>query len=425
VETLSVPCQNQVDLTMAVPQALAQPDVDSGNPLLREGILTLTLDLVGTAEALYIRGVNSSWKACYDNRLPGQQADEEGHAHTSSCTSYQAALASVSRLTLAHEASGLRLHETSELLQISAGMYADIGTLKAANDLGLVLTPAVMFGAANSRCLSKLQLLHTEQHCPFPDDITVIAARAGDVEMLRWLQETGCELNEETSAGAAETANNLHVLKYLHDQGCPWHPALCAIAGATGDLEQLKWLHAHGAAVNSTTADEAACGGAVHVLEWLQQQQGVEFSEQTLMRAAEGGHLQLCQWLRAQQCPWNTHAAGVAAWWNYSTLLRWLLDSGCPYDTYTLCMSAVIGPCDDVFSTLQCLYERDIVTDTAVLTDMLAMVGSQDNLAVAKWLKVHGAEWPPVLCSRLGPWYDAVIEWARAEGCTSPVEELQ
>eukprot|EP00953_Heterococcus_sp_UTEX-ZZ885_P006395 3910-Heterococcus_DN1.PRE.2 len=173
-------------------QSDLQTAVESNNPLQREGLLKFTFDLVGGGEVLFIRAVNKSWKAFYEELILGQQteqqADEEEHAHTGSCTSYQAVFASISRLRLACE-SGLQLHEASEVLQLSAGLCADIGTLKAAYELGLLITPAVMYGATYSRCLSKLQWLRTEQHCPFPEDITVIAAGAGDVTMLRWLQD--------------------------------------------------------------------------------------------------------------------------------------------------------------------------------------------------------------------------------------------
>jgi hypothetical protein len=232
---------------------------------------------VGPGEALYVRCVDSSWKACYEKLHFDQQADAEAHIHTSSCTSYHAVSASASRVREAHDC-GLLLSAESRCLQHCAGKYGDIGALCAAQELGLVFSPLLMRGAASSIAgLQKLQWLHTELHCPLPGDITAVAASTGDVEMLRWLKSKGCLFNKQTSHSVAETPDNLHVLQYLYEQGCPWHDHICGAAGEAGDLEQLKWLHAHGAVVDVFTADIAADGGAVPVFEWLQQQPDVEF----------------------------------------------------------------------------------------------------------------------------------------------------
>jgi hypothetical protein len=294
-------------------QSKKQAVANVSNPLLHEGLLELALTFVGGGEALYMRAVNSSWKACYDKlTTESQQAHSKKHVHTSFCTSYQAAFASATRVRLAQD-NDLQLHEENEHLQRSAGLHAGIGALLVAQELGLLLSPALMRGAAASKCLSKVQWLHTEQHCPLPDGITAVAARAGDLEKLRWLQQRGCTLDINTSRSGAATADNLPVLQFLYENGCPLHNDVCRVAGDAGDLEQLKWLHAHGAVVNNSTAIEASTGGAVHVFEWLRQQ-GVRFCGGSMSCAALSGHLQLCQWLRAQECPWDNLATQAAAY---------------------------------------------------------------------------------------------------------------
>ena len=39
--------------------------------------------------------------------------------------------------------------------------------------------------------------------------------------MLKYLHENGCPWDEETCAAAADNGH-LDVLKYLHENGCPW-----------------------------------------------------------------------------------------------------------------------------------------------------------------------------------------------------------
>jgi hypothetical protein len=396
---------------------------DYSNPLDHAGLLELILELVGPGEALFIRCVDSNWKACYDKLSNTQHANSKEHVHTSSCTTYQAVFASASRVTEAHDL-GLPLSAESKRLQHCAGKYGDIGALCAAQELGLVFSPILMRGAASSIAgLQKLQWLCAEQHCPLPDNITATAARAGNAEMLRWLKGRGCLFNEQTSRIAAGTPDNLQVLQYLYEQGCPWHDSWCGAAGRAVDLEQLKWLHAHGALLDDCAVLIAASGGAVHVFQWLQQQ-GVDFLEITMSYSAMYGHLQLCQWLCAQQCPWDDSVTHAAAMGRNCELLRWLIESGCPYDAHEVCTSFVYWLDNNDFSTLQYLYDCDIMTAPAVLTDTLNAAGSLNNLAVARWLRQHGAEWPAVLWSAIvpTPWRGDVLAWARAEGCTSPTE---
>jgi hypothetical protein len=426
--SLAVLCQAALLLRKAF-LAMSSPSkkqivADCSNPLDHAGLSELILELVGSGEALFIRCVDSNWKACYDKLSNTQHANSKEHVHTSSCTTYQAVFASASRVTEAHDL-GLPLSAENKRLQHCAGKYGNIGTLCAAQELGLRFSEPLMCGAASSIAgLQKLQWLCAEQHCPLPDNITATAARAGNAEMLRWLKSRGCLFNEQTSRSGAETPDNLHALQYLYEQGCPWHDRICGTAGEAGDLEQLKWLHAHGATLDEAAAEIAASGGAVHVLEWMQQQ-GVEFCEMTMTFAAMHGHLQLCQWLRAQQCPWNGAAATVAAFGRHCAVLRWLIENGCPlaYEEH-VCTSAVRGFRDGDFSALLCLYDCGIMAEPAVLTDTLNAAGAHNKLAVALWLRQRGAEWPDVLNSPLVdmPWHGETLAWARADGCTSPIE---
>jgi len=42
---------------------------------------------------------------------------------------------------------------------------------------------------------------------------------------------------------------NLFILQYLHENGCPWDEKCCAVASSNGHLEVLKYLHENGCAV--------------------------------------------------------------------------------------------------------------------------------------------------------------------------------
>jgi hypothetical protein len=223
-----------------------------------------------------------------------------------------------------------------------------------------------------------------------------------------------------TSCLAASKAGNLEVLRYLHEQGCPWHYDTCGVAAASGDLEQLKWLHEHGAPLDEETAEIAASGGSVVIFEWLLQQQGVVFDAATMQAAAAKDHLQLCQWLREHGCPWSAQACSAAAHSCAFDTLDWLLDSGCPCDAEQIGIRAVVRGGAEAFCKLHYLLKRGLLSDTPLLTGLLQTAGANNNLAAAKWLRRHGAAWPEILEGPDGglSWASELVQWARAEGCT-------
>jgi hypothetical protein len=231
-------------------------------------------------------------------------------------------------------------------------------------------------------------------------------------------------LDRSTSLIAASRAHNVPVLQCLHENGCEWHSNCCGRAGATGDVVQLQWLRAHGAPLNTRSAYEAAMGGSVPVFEILQQE-GVAFDSETMHRAAEYGQLQLCQWLRAAGCDWDTHACAAAARRQHLETLRWLHESGCPWHAQSICRNTVHTGGSKAIELLQYMMDAGELTSAALLTELLLQAGVHEQLAVAKWLRQHGAQWPAELCLNwfsVWRWRGEVLAWARAEGCTSPAE---
>jgi hypothetical protein len=58
---------------------------------------------------------------------------------------------------------------------------------------------------------------------------------------------------------------------------------------------------------------------------------------------------------------------------------------------------------------------------------MLSVAGARGSLTVAKWLGQQVAEWPDVLQAKapgygVKQWSGDTLAWARAEGCTSPLQ---
>ena len=70
------------------------------------------------------------------------------------------------------------------------------------------------------------------------------ACIGGNLEILKWLCENGCEINESCYKFAVREGH-LHILKYLHENDflSTKYFNLCAIAVHYNQLETLKYLH--------------------------------------------------------------------------------------------------------------------------------------------------------------------------------------
>eukprot|EP00953_Heterococcus_sp_UTEX-ZZ885_P016488 9271-Heterococcus_DN1.PRE.3 len=65
------------------------------------------------------------------------------------------------------------------------------------------------------------------------------------------------------------------------------------------------------------------------------------------------------------------------------------------------------------------MVDKEPAPSAAQFTDLLRTAGVY-QLVIAQWLRQQGAEWPTQLRSHGRPWSTDALQWARAEGCTSP-----
>eukprot|EP00953_Heterococcus_sp_UTEX-ZZ885_P031708 16610-Heterococcus_DN1.PRE.12 len=396
-------------------------DSITASPLEDAGMLVHVLNILGPGQHLFISAVSRVWRESY-KRVASTQVLKLLYLHSEAadlctitpCTTrFSAAFASAATLRLVHE-HGLSF--SNENFQRLAGRLLDVSTLQAAQQLGLRLTAHVLFGAAESASVFKLQWLHTEMGCPLPQSICGFAARTGSAALISWLKEYGCKFCTYTTASAAAGAN-LHLLQFLRDERCEWDETACAAAARNGHLATLKWLHEQGCPwIFDEICGEAAESGNIEMLLYLKQQ-GCEYNADTMRGAAGFGHLPLCEFLLAEQCPWTDTATGWAAWGGEISTLRWLRESGCPWNANTMLKLAAEGGSIEVMTYLQ---EQGVHASPSKLREMLSAAGANEQLAAAQWLRQQGAEWPAVLRMDGTSWQKDVLKWARAAGCTSP-----
>lgn len=203
------------------------------------------------------------------------------------------------------------------------------------------------------------------------DRIAEVAARAGKLAELRWLQGRGAPLGPCVAVAAAEGAQ-LDVLKYLYvERPRIWDrrelgvalceaaaksgsvavaewlleeeryapcPRMCSIAASEGRLQLLRWLRDRGCSWEDGVSvySLAARGGHEDVLEWLYQQDvvgGEVWDRDTVVRdAAWSGNFGLLRALiedhGACMAPWSGIAEGVATHAGCLPTLEWLHRNG-------------------------------------------------------------------------------------------------
>jgi hypothetical protein len=158
---------------------------------------------------------------------------------------------------------------------------------------------------------------------------------------------------------------------------------------------------------------------------------GAAYTTATMQEAAESGDRPMCEFLYAHQCPWDyeccLNAARASVCDNYDenlNLLRWFRQHGCPWYVEEL---ACFAAHTDSVALLEFMQQQGVEFTTGQLTILLSVAGADDSLTTAKWLKQQGAEWPEVLqdCGLYTDgeqWYGDTLAWARAEGCTAPLD---
>ena len=74
------------------------------------------------------------------------------------------------------------------------------------------------------------------------------------------------------------------MLKYAHENGCPWNEGTCRIAAYGGHLDVLKYAHENGCPWNEWTCLKAAKGGHLDVLKYARDN-GCPFDADRCRRA--------------------------------------------------------------------------------------------------------------------------------------------
>jgi hypothetical protein len=398
--------------------------------LSKPRFVTYILDFVGPGQHLYISTISKLVHQCYakvearECYAVSSDLKPKRVQVTSQMTVLSKTFLSKSRLILALQ-SGVRLVSPTYLLrsahyrllldecrppdgviqnesqvlldiynpriQVLMGYSADRAMLEfVIETLGMPYTSKVLSGALRSGRLSTLIWLTGVLRCQLPYDSSIVAAVHGHVHVLNWLHEQQTAFAPDASVAAA-TQSHLKVLQFLHDNGYAWHPDTCIGAVRSGTLNVVKYACEHTTSWNlQQLTCLAARWGHIHILNWLRDCCGAVMRAELMAEAAQIGQFAMLQHLHSIECS---------------------------SDAASLRLSAARGGSIPVMREI---INLGLVYSAQDMTSMLYIAGAHNHLAAVEWLRQQGAVWPQFLKD----WSGEVLTWARAEGCTPPVELL-
>jgi hypothetical protein len=238
---------------------------------------------------------------------------------------------------------------------------------------------------------------------------TSTSAVFASASRLRWAHESGFRLSTMSAAQwrlAGRVADG-DTLAVAHELCANLYACALALGAAeAGSLHALSWLHF----MHSWNSLVLPRTGTACIFD------------HTLMVAAAGaGHVHMLDFLRLHGCPLLASAVNAAASANQVPALRWLHEHN-----PVLCMvsaslrAAKHGSIEAMAYILPHMGREVGRTLAEALRNMLNAAGCHGQLDAAKWLRQQGAAWPSTMCVGLRRWSGAALEWAIAEGCTSP-----
>lgn len=172
-----------------------------------------------------------------------------------------------------------------------------------------------------------------EHGCPSYSGLADDAARWGNLEMLQWTYDWG---HRCTPSGYAMAAKYGHtsVVKWLHARGCSGDQAALTFAAASGHLNIVSWLCDRGCSHERRVGVLVARRGHLAVLECLYRHGFCVASSEMIGAAIPGGHLDIVEWAIAHGAPPGDYHFLAAARMGHARVLACLVQSGYPWNRY-------------------------------------------------------------------------------------------
>lgn len=210
----------------------------------------------------------------------------------------------------------------------------DVNSLRVLKHLmlwGLVPNTSACINAVNAGSLEILEFLLTLDGQSLASITCEGAARGGNLALLRYLREHGCEWGWDPMTEAAK-GNHIDVIKYLRDEGCEWNAWTTAMAASYGYLELLKYLHQNGCEWDSDSCWYAVEYGNIETLKYLRESGCDWDASKLLITAAKRRDLEILEYLRSEGVSWDSTTMAEAVDRGDYFLVKFLHKEGCEWD---------------------------------------------------------------------------------------------
>lgn len=178
---------------------------------------------------------------------------------------------------------------------------------------------------------SSVALSTTQNHKFKPSEF------ASSINLIEYAIGCGCPIDRTRFATFAARFGNIDVIRYLVEEKdlCEWDWRTTQKACEFGHVELLKWLLEKGCPINDFASIAAAQNGRVNVLEFLEERDIVKpgrWSPRALARACRNLHLNAIDFLLQRGCQWDDDClfeevlVGAALTKGRLDALEWILE---------------------------------------------------------------------------------------------------
>ncbi len=296
-----------------------------------------------------------------------------------------------------------------EWIMVHIARTGNLENLKMAQERGATISKKVMHEAL---VLGDMEIIEWCNGMvpldPTDPTLMVSAAEGGHVDTLEWLLGRGCNITVAVSAVAAG-AGHLHTVQWIWSMETEEidyiTEASCFAAARGGHLEILRWLDFIGLEMESDLYSAAAEGGHPQVMEWLFSKD-VAWDPDACYRAVYEDHIPVVRWVRSKGIPVADSLCTTAAMRGSAAMLAELVAGGAQWDASVTRHAIETGnmdilrmrpPMDEsIFLASAIKGDKDILewlwnNDAPRSGDVCATAAGRGNLEALKWFISHGA----------------------------------
>ncbi len=185
-----------------------------------------------------------------------------------------------------------------------AAYYGHYDVVKWLIDNDCKVNQLTCASAAQNGHINILKLL-TQHGCRLTKWVSKSAAFNGHLDTLKWLKENNCSFGNEICQYAAK---NLNMLIWLTQNGYKLNCMTFTNAAEFGDLKIMSWLLENGCEWDAWDVYETTkYSGHIHIIEWLEEHDFKCNRNSICIHAAHKGYLHVLEWLKKNNYDWNEY----------------------------------------------------------------------------------------------------------------------